>query len=100
MLSKNHMTLKQTQYEMASAVAKKITMIKCVIWDLDNTVWDGILLEGDVLQLRSKVVDAITVLDAYGILNAIASRYKHTLAIAQLQQFHIDHFFIYPQQIN
>ncbi|MGX9225305.1 hypothetical protein ACWV95_01430 [Streptomyces albus] len=28
---------------------------KCVVWDLDNTVWDGVLLEGDELTVRPGV---------------------------------------------
>jgi predicted enzyme involved in methoxymalonyl-ACP biosynthesis len=28
-----------------AAKKKEKQSIKCVVWDLDNTVWDGILLE-------------------------------------------------------
>ena len=33
--------------------------IKCLVWDLDNTLWDGTLLEGDDIVLREGVVDVI-----------------------------------------
>ena len=89
--------LDQTHHEMAVAEAKKLTTIKCVVWDLDNTVWEGVLLEGDALKLRPEVVQIIKTLDERGILNAIASRNEHEPAMAQLQQFGIDHYFIYPQ---
>ena len=26
--------------------------IKCVIWDLDNTIWDGILIEDKDVKLK------------------------------------------------
>ena len=29
---------------------------KCVVWDLDNTIWDGVSLEGDVI-LNDEVVN-------------------------------------------
>ena len=83
--------------ELADAEAKKITTVKCVVWDLDNTVWEGVLLEGDDLKLRNDVVAIIKTLDDRGILNAIASRNEFDPAMAQLEAFGIDHYFIYPQ---
>ena len=32
------------QEQIQKAKAEKQS-IKCVVWDLDNTVWDGVLLE-------------------------------------------------------
>jgi len=32
-------------------------VVKCVVWDLDNTVWDGVLLEDPRVTLRRPVVD-------------------------------------------
>ena len=48
-------------------------MRKCVIWDLDNTVWDGVLLEGEVTP-RPDVLRILETLDRRGIVHAIASR--------------------------
>ncbi len=89
--------LKQTHHDLAATEAKKLTAVKCVVWDLDNTVWEGVLLEGDSLKLRQDVVEVIKTLDERGILHAIASRNEHEPAMAQLQAFGIDHYFIYPQ---
>ena len=88
---------KEAHFEMAVAEVKKLAAIKCVVWDLDNTVWDGVLLEGDDLRLRPSTIEVIKTLDERGILHAIASRNDHEAAMAQLQQFGIDHYFIYPQ---
>ena len=30
--------------------------VMCVVWDLDNTLWDGVLLEGDNVSLRPEIV--------------------------------------------
>ena len=37
--------------------------IKCVIWDLDNTLWDGTLIEDKQVHLREHVVDDVDLLD-------------------------------------
>jgi len=71
--------------------------IKCVVWDLDNTVWDGILLEDAEVKLRPHVVEILKTLDERGILHSIASRNDHATAMAKLQEFGIDEYFLYPQ---
>jgi FkbH-like protein len=71
--------------------------IKCVIWDLDNTIWDGVLLEDQQVVLRDNVVKIIRTLDERGILNSIASKNQHDTAIAKLEQFGTLEYFLYPQ---
>ncbi|WP_394839054.1 HAD-IIIC family phosphatase [Pendulispora rubella] len=71
--------------------------IKCVVWDLDNTVWDGILLEDPQVRLREEVVATLRTLDERGILHSIASRNEPELAMAKLREFGIDEYFLYPQ---
>jgi FkbH-like protein len=71
--------------------------IKCVVWDLDNTLWDGTLLEGDELPLRDGVREIIHALDARGILHSIASRNHAESALARLRQLGLDEYFLYPQ---
>jgi FkbH-like protein len=71
--------------------------IKCVVWDLDNTVWDGILLEDAEVRLRPHVVQILKTLDERGILHSIASRNDHDAAMAKLKEFGIDEYFLYPQ---
>lgn len=76
---------------------KKLKEIKCVIWDLDNTVWDGILLESDNVTLKPGIVEIIKTLDARGILHSIASKNNHDDAMAKLREFEIDQYFLYPE---
>jgi FkbH-like protein len=71
--------------------------IKCVVWDLDNTVWDGILLEDTEVTLRPHVVEILRILDERGILHSIASRNDHATAMAKLKEFGIEEYFLYPQ---
>jgi FkbH-like protein len=71
--------------------------VKCVVWDLDDTVWDGILLEDPEVRLRPRVVDILRTLDERGILCSIASRNDHDLAMAKLRELGLDDYFLYPQ---
>ena len=71
--------------------------IKCVVWDLDNTLWDGILLEDDTVRLRKATRDAITTLDERGVLHSIASRNDPQKALMKLEEFGLREYFIYPQ---
>jgi FkbH-like protein len=72
-------------------------LIKCVVWDLDNTIWDGILLEDQSVHIKHNVVNIIKVLDNRGILQSIASRNSQEKALAQLREFGIVEYFLYPQ---
>ncbi|MEA2563400.1 MAG: hypothetical protein QOH06_4904 [Acidobacteriota bacterium] len=78
-------------------MSDKKSSIKCVVWDLDNTVWDGILLEDSEVRLRPHVVEILKTLDERGILHSIASRNDHDMALAKLQEFGIEEYFLYPQ---
>lgn len=71
--------------------------IKCVVWDLDNTLWDGILSEQGEVQLKPGVEELLLMLDERGILQSIASRNNHEDAVDKLRSLGLDHFFLYPQ---
>jgi len=71
-------------------------VMKCVVWDLDNTIWDGVCLEGAVL-LRRGVVAAIRDLDLRGILHSIASRGDEETARNTLKGFGLHAYFLVPQ---
>ncbi|MUG94910.1 HAD-IIIC family phosphatase [Scytonema sp. UIC 10036] len=71
--------------------------IKCVVWDLDNTLWHGVLLEDEKVSLRENIVNLIQTLDNRGILQSIASKNEHTAAIAKLEEFGLKEYFLYPQ---
>ena len=71
--------------------------IKCVVWDLDNTLWDGVLLEDDDVTLRPAAVEAIRALDERGILHSIASRNDHATAMEKLERFGLAEYFLHPQ---
>ncbi|MBN3346607.1 hypothetical protein CF050_06870 [Clostridium botulinum] len=71
--------------------------IKCVVWDLDCTIWDGILLENNEVQMYEGIVCILENLDKRGILQSISSKNNYNLAMNKLRKFGIDKYFIYPQ---
>jgi hypothetical protein len=71
--------------------------VKCVVWDLDDSIWKGMLLEGDRLILRCGVADILSTLDGRGVLNSIASRSDHDLAWRRLTDFGPADWFLAPQ---
>ncbi len=71
--------------------------VKCVVWDLDNTLWDGILLEGGAVTPNPRVVEIIKGLDDRGILNSIASKNDREHALAKLEELGLAEYFVYPQ---
>jgi len=72
---------------------------KCVIWDLDNTIWRGTLVEDGPkhLQLNATVAAAIVELDRRGILHSIASKNSREEAEPVLRQFGLWEYFLAPQ---
>ena len=74
--------------------------VKCVVWDLDGTLWNGILIETDdvqTLQIRPEVLDTIRKLDERGIIQSVASKNDHQAAWPILEKLGVAEYFLYPQ---
>lgn len=71
--------------------------IKCLVWDLDNTLWNGTLLEDTNVSLNPVAVELIKTLDARGILQSVASKNEPGPALDKLESFGLLEYFIYPQ---
>jgi FkbH-like protein len=84
--------------ELAEKPSKKST-VKCVIWDLDNTLWNGILVEDGIekIALKPGIIDVIRSLDERGILQSVSSKNNYDDAMQALKLFQIDDYFLYPQ---
>ncbi|WP_338264323.1 HAD-IIIC family phosphatase [Corallococcus caeni] len=68
-----------------------------MVWDLDDTLWQGTLLEGDALVLTPGVKETIIELDRRGILQSIASKNDHAAAWERLTAYGLDEYFLHPQ---
>jgi len=71
--------------------------VKCLVWDLDNTLWRGTLLEDDHVVLPDAIREAIIRLDARGVLQSVCSRNDHDLAWARLETLGIADYFVLPE---
>lgn len=72
-------------------------MVKCLVWDLDNTLWQGTLLEDAEVRLPDAIRTAVVELDARGILQSVCSRNDHDLAWARLEELGIAEYFVLPE---
>lgn len=73
--------------------------IKCIVWDLDQTIWNGVLLDSDEneIKLRPGMTKLLKTLDERGIIHSIASKNEYDHAYNKLKEFGIEQYFLYPQ---
>ena len=72
--------------------------VKCVAWDLDNTMWDGVIGDDgpEGVTIRESSVDLIKKLDEMGVLNTVVSKNNFDIAWDKLVEIGIDKYFLYP----
>ncbi len=70
--------------------------IKCVIWDLDETLWHGVLVEGGGIHLKDQILKIIQELDRRGILQSVASKNDSELAMAAIELHGLAGYFLFP----
>ncbi len=75
------------------------TKMKCVVWDLDNTLWDGVLVEsgGTAPKLRPGVLDVVRALDERGVLQSVASKNNYAEAWSLLEAYGLAEYMLFPQ---
>jgi methoxymalonate biosynthesis protein len=78
-------------------MAGKSSLVKCLVWDLDNTLWQGTLLEDGEVRLSGEVREVIRALDSRGILQSVASKNDFDLAWGRLEELGVAEFFVHPR---
>jgi FkbH-like protein len=68
-------------------------VVKCLVWDLDDTLWDGVVLEGDDPKPFQQALETLATLDRRGILHAVASRSDPAAVGALLAERGLDEWF-------
>ena len=71
--------------------------VKCLVWDLDDTLWAGRVGEDAAPELRPGVADALAALDGCGVLQSVASVNDHALAWAHLTRLGVADYFLAPE---
>lgn len=69
--------------------------VKCVVFDLDNTLWDGVLVEG-CITLRPGIENLFRALDERGILISVVSKNDADEAIAKMESLGLSQYIVYP----
>ena len=69
--------------------------IKAVIWDLDETIWEGFLAEDDQIKPKDEIVKLIKKINEVGIINSLCSKNNYELAKNKLKEFNIWDFFVF-----
>mgnify|MGYP001791385811 CR=1 FL=1 len=92
-------TMEFVQFKSLDTNSKKSKKIKCVIWDLDNTVWNGILVEDGIknLTLKKGIKELLLQIEQRGIINSIASKNNEEIALKALEHFGIKDYFLFPK---
>lgn len=75
----------------------KPTLVKCLVWDLDNTLWQGTLLEDPDVTVPAAIRAVIIELDSRGILQSIASRNDFDMAWQRLEELGMAGYFVHPR---
>ncbi|GAA3440214.1 HAD-IIIC family phosphatase [Kutzneria kofuensis] len=74
-----------------------MTTLKCVIWDLDDTLWRGTLAEGDDVVPDAAAIDLVDRLERAGVVQSVASRNDHDQAERRLAEIGLADRFVYPE---
>lgn len=74
-----------------------ITLLKLLIWDLDDTLWRGTLAEGDEVSLFPERIQAIRTLNQQGVANSICSKNDFEAAKRKLEELGIFDEFVFPE---
>src|SRR4030095_2822696 len=92
----NHARRPPAATALATGV-QRASAAKCVVFDLDNTLWEGILLENENVKLRPSVLELLRRLDERGILMSVASKNSAEHALAKLRDFAVEESFLFPR---
>jgi len=71
-------------------------MIKLIIWDLDETLWQGTLADGDEVALFPRRAEMIRAFNARGVLQSICSKNEFETAKARLEALNLWDEFVFP----
>ena len=75
----------------------KEAKIKCLVFDLDCTLWEGVLSEGGGKELIRGMKEFVLELDRRGIIMSIASKNEEKAAADNLRKFGLDEYFLCPR---
>jgi FkbH-like protein len=76
----------------------KPSKLKCIVWDLDNTLWTGILSEEtNGVNLRADAKALIEEFDRRGLLQSVVSKNNFNEAWNLISTLGLEGYFLYPE---
>lgn len=87
------------QADKVEAVQQDLPKIKCVVFDLDNTLWTGVIGDdgADGVVVRQEALDFIHALDKRGIICAVASKNEAGIALDKISALGLSEFLLFPE---
>lgn len=73
----------------------EIKQIKLIIWDLDDTFWNGTLSEGEI-SIPESNISLIKKLTDVGVVNSICSKNDYKAVKMKLEQANLWDYFVFP----
>lgn len=91
-------TLDFINSDYSTSNAKPAEKVKCVAWDLDNTLWYGIIGDDgkDNVIPRNEALSLIKKLDEKGIIQTIVSKNEFNIAWEKIKELGLEDYFISP----
>ncbi|MFM7038918.1 MAG: HAD-IIIC family phosphatase [Planctomycetaceae bacterium] len=84
--------------EQSRGEGQPAARVKCVAWDLDNTLWQGVVGDAGVdgVSENPEMLQLIRELDERGILQTIVSKNDYEVAWKKIESLGLQDFFLYP----
>lgn len=73
-----------------------IAKIKMIIWDLDETLWNGTIDDGDIVSIPKCHISLLCDLTDHGIVNSICSKNDWEKVKTILNECDILNYFVFP----
>lgn len=85
------------QHRQETIISQPSDLVKCLVWDLDDTLWRGVLLEDGDVRVADEIRAVVADLDSRGILQSVASKNDQHLAWPLLQELGLADYFVLPK---
>lgn len=60
--------------------------VKLLVWECDNTLWDGVVCDSTAGALRAEAARSLRILNERGVMHAVASRGEWAWTVEQLRR--------------
>lgn len=73
----------------------ELSKIKCIIWDLDETLWNGVLQENSNVVISEKILELLKLSSMIGVVHSICSKNNDILATETINRLSVQEYFVF-----